>query len=249
MVLHLSAGHFEIVDRGGRFILKPEVAEWPHVPENEDVTMRMAAACGIEIPDHGLIYTADGGLAYVIRRFDRMGRGERVAMEDFAQLSGKTRHTKYDSSTEQVISTLNQYATFPAVERVKLFRRILFCFLCGNEDAHLKNWSVLTIDGVVGLSPAYDLLNSWMVLRRPKEELALPLRGKKAKFRAPDFLEYLAFERLDLTIESRDAILQDIQTAIPMCLELLKMCFLPDPFKERYADMLRERAQRIGLGA
>lgn len=247
LALHISDGRFDIVDRGGRYILKPTVAEWPHVPENEDVTMRMAAACGLDVPDHGLLYTADDGLAYVIRRFDREGRGDRLPLEDFAQLTEQTRHTKYDSSTEQVIAALDKYATFPAVERPKLFRRLVFCFLCGNEDAHLKNWSLLTRNGVTRLSPAYDLVNSWMVLRRPREELALPLRGKKANLKVSDFLDYLALERLQLPVEIRDEIMQDMERALPVWADLLNICFLPDGYKARYSELLRDRARRLGL--
>lgn len=168
-------------------------------------------------------------------------------MEDFAQLTKKTRDTKYESSTEQVIAALDKYATFPAVERPKLFRRLVFCFLCGNEDAHLKNWSLLTRNGVTGLSPAYDLLNSWMVLRRPREELALPLRGKKANLNVSDFLDYLAVERLRLSVEVTDDIMQGMERALPACTDLLDRSFLPGEYKERYADMLRERAHRLEL--
>lgn len=245
--LHVSAGQFDIVDRGGRFILKPAVTEWPHVPENEDVTMRMAAACGVDIPDHGLVYTADEEFAYVIRRVDRTGRSGRLPLEDFAQLTERKRHTKYDSSTEQIIAALDKYATFPAVERPKLFRRLVFCFLTGNEDAHLKNWSLLTRNGVTGLSPAYDLLNSWLVLRHPRDELALPLRGKKANLKATDLMDYLALERLSLPIDIRDAIMQEMERALPVWENLLDICFLPDEHKERYSELLRDRARRLGL--
>ncbi|NDC89834.1 MAG: type II toxin-antitoxin system HipA family toxin, partial [Bacteroidetes bacterium] len=173
--LHLSEGRFEVVDNHGSYILKPAVEVWPNVPENEDLTMRLAAIAGIEVPSHGLIRASDRSLAFVIRRFDRVGRRQRLALEDFAQLSGRDRDTKYESSTERLISVINQHTTFPALDRIKLFRRILFCFLTGNEDAHLKNWSLLTSNNVVGLSPAYDFVNTWIVLNNPTEELALPL--------------------------------------------------------------------------
>ncbi|MGA1496067.1 MAG: HipA domain-containing protein, partial [Rhodothermales bacterium] len=156
--LHLSDGRFEVVDYHGTYILKPAVEEWPNVPENEDLTMRLAAIAGIEVPRHGLIRASDRSLAFVIRRFDRVGRRQRLALEDFAQLSGRDRDTKYESSTERLISVINQHTTFPALDRLKLFRRVLFCFLTGNEDAHLKNWSLLTSNNVVGLSPAYDFV-------------------------------------------------------------------------------------------
>ena len=247
--LKLSEGRFDMVDRGGTFILKPAIEEWPHVPENEDLTMRMAALCNIETPGHGLVRVADNELAFVIRRFDRTGRNRRLAIEDFAQLSGKSRDTKYASSTEQLIGVINQYATFPAIDVRKLFNRIVFCFLAGNEDAHLKNWSLFTFEDVVGLSPAYDLVNTWLVLPNPTEELALPLKGKKSNLNKEIFLKYLAKERLELPNSVVDADMQAFQDALPRCFDLIEISFLPLELKERYAEILHERALRLGLNA
>ena len=140
--LNVAAGRFEFVDVGGPYILKPQTAAYPEVPENDDLTMRMAAQAGIDTPFHGLIYGIDGALTYFIRRFDRKGRKERIHVEDFAQLSGNSRATKYRSSMEQVVQTINDFCTFPAVERLKLFRLVLFCFLVGNADMHLKNFAL-----------------------------------------------------------------------------------------------------------
>ncbi|MEX0600681.1 MAG: HipA domain-containing protein, partial [Rhodothermales bacterium] len=173
-ILNVPEHRFDIVDRGGNYILKPPIPDYPQVPENEDVTMRMAGAAGIEVPMHGMIYTSDGARCYFIRRFDRVGRSAKRAVEDFAQLLGRTRDTKYDASLEQVLGVIDRYCTFPAVERLKLFRRVLFAFLCGNEDMHLKNVSLITRDNMVELSPAYDLVNTTIVLANPQEEMALP---------------------------------------------------------------------------
>ena len=245
--LHLSEGRFEIVDNHGTFILKPAVDEWPNVPENEDLTMRLAAAAGIDVPGHGLIRTADGKLAFVIRRFDRVGRRKRLALEDFAQLSGQTRETKYESSTERLIAVINQYASFPARDRLKLFRRILFCFLTGNEDAHLKNWSLLTSDDVVGLSPAYDLVSTWMVLHNASEELALPLAGKKSNFKRSDFLDYLAKERLELNDALIEDVLSGFSRAIPQWTALIRSSFLPLEDQDRYQSLVHERSARLEI--
>ena len=245
--LRLSEGRFDMVDRNGQYILKPAVVEWPHVPENEDLTMRLADAAGIDVPGHGLIRTTEGTLAFVIRRFDRVGRNERLALEDFAQLSGENRETKYNSSTERLVSVVNTFASFPAPERVKLFRRILFCFLTGNEDAHLKNWSFLTVDGVTPLSPAYDLLNTWLVLSNPVEELALPLVGKKSNLKRTDFFDYLARERMELNDAVIDLVCRDFVAVFPRWMELIGMSFLPTPLQQEYEALIRERAYRLGL--
>ena len=170
-VLSVKAGRFDVVDSGGEFILKPPSSSYPELPENEDLTMRLAAAAKVRVPLHGMLWAKDHTRTYFIRRFDRGRKGKKFAVEDFAQLLGKTRDTKYDSSMEQVAKTLD-YCTFPIVEGRELFRRTVFCFLAGNEDMHLKNFSLLTRDGKTTLSPAYDLLSSSLVLSNP-EELAL----------------------------------------------------------------------------
>ncbi len=141
--LLVKEGRFEVVDRGGRYILKPQTHLYPNLPENEDLTMRLARTVGIELPLHGLVFSADGSLTYFIRRFDRGARSRKLAVEDFAQLAGLTRATKYAFSMERLIPILDRYCTFPAVEKLELFRRTLFCYLTGNEDMHLKNFSLI----------------------------------------------------------------------------------------------------------
>ena len=124
--LNVNKGVFEIVDTGGRYIFKPQTKNYREVPENEDVTMRLAESIGIDVPVHGLVYSKDDTMTYFIRRFDRVGRNKKIAVEDFAQLSGKDRETKYDSSMEQIVSLIEQFCTFPAIEKLKLFNLTLF---------------------------------------------------------------------------------------------------------------------------
>lgn len=245
--LNLSKGTIEVVDRNGVFILKPAISDYPNVPENEDVTMRMAAVADLDVPAHGLIRLANDDLCYIIRRFDRYSRNRKRRQEDFAQLTGRSRDTKYNASVEQVIQSINTYCTFPVIDRMKLFRRILFSFLCGNEDAHLKNYSVLDIEGVISLSPVYDLLNTTIVLTNPVEESALPLNGKKFNFKATDFLRYLAVERLGLSRAAIDQVLHAFQEALPKWHQLLDSSFLPESIKESYHELLRDRSARLGI--
>ena len=176
-VLRIKEGRFEIVDRGGRFILKSCPPHWPEVPANEALTMTLAEHSGIEVPVHGLVEATDGSMAYFIRRFNRVGQGERPPLEDGAQLLGFSRDTKYDSSMEQVIGMIERFCTFPVIEKRMLMQRVWFCFLTGNEDMHLKNWSRLSRLGRIALSPACDLLNTSIVLKKLQEETALPIRG------------------------------------------------------------------------
>ena len=113
-VLRITKGRFEVVNRGGQYILKPQSRDFAELPENEDLTMRMAAAVGVEVPVHGLLRSIDGSFTYFIKRFDRKGR-DRLPVEDFAQISGESRETKYDSSMEKVAAVIDKYCTFPWV--------------------------------------------------------------------------------------------------------------------------------------
>lgn len=167
------------------------------MPANEDLSMRLAATVGIAVPLHGLVRARDGSLTYFVKRFDRVGR-ERLPLEDFAQLSGEGRDTKYDSSMEKVAVVVDRFCTFLAIERVKLFERTLFSFLAGNEDMHLKNFSLITEGERTGLAPGYDLVNSCIALRNPQEEMALPIRSKKSRLTRHDLFGYYATERLGL---------------------------------------------------
>ena len=245
--LNVAAGRFEIVDQGGRYILKPQVAEYHEVPENEDLTMRMAAQAGIETPLHGLIYGIDGAFTYFIRRFDRKGRKERIHVEDFAQLSGKNRETKYRSSMEQVVKLIDEFCTFPAIERLKLFRLVLFCFFTGNEDMHLKNFSIIRQRDIITLSPAYDLLNTSIVLPRAEEELALPLNGKKNHLSRNDLLTYFGKERLRLPARLIDKTLEELHETRGAWEQLIADSFLSENAKERYQNLLNARLVRISI--
>ena len=245
-VLRITEGRFEVVNRGGRYIFKPPSLDYPELPENEDVTMRMAAAVGIEAPLHGLLRARDGSLTYFIQRFDRAGRG-RLPVEDFAQLSGASRETKYDSSMEKVATVIDRFCTFPALDRVKLFERTLLSFLVGNEDMHLKNFSLITRNGKVELAPAYDFLNTTIALKAAKEELALPVRGKKSKLTRRDLLDYFARERLELNERMLNDVLARFAKALPAWRELLDQSFLSTDAKQNYAAILKERGQRMEL--
>jgi serine/threonine-protein kinase HipA len=236
---------FALVEQGGQYILKPQTADYAQVPENEDLTMRLASLAGLEVPLHGLLYGQDRSMTYFIRRFDRTGRKGKIHVEDFAQLGGRNRETKYRASMEQVARLLDDYCTFPTVEKVKLLRRTLFSFLVGNEDMHLKNFSVIRNGDVVVLSPAYDLLNTTIVLARPEEELALPLNGKKHNLTRKDFLEYFARERLGLTDRVVDKILSGFVRARPRWEELIGMSFLSETMQRKYLQVLETRFARI----
>jgi serine/threonine-protein kinase HipA len=235
------------VDQGGRYILKPQVEAYLNLPENEDLSMRLASLVGIETPLHGLIYSKDGTYTYFIRRFDRKGQKQKIHVEDFAQLSDKDRDTKYDSTLEKVAKIIEDFCTFPKSDHLKLFERTLFSFLIGNEDHHLKNFSLIVRDDKVELSPAYDLVNSTLALGNAHEELALPIRGKKSKINREDLVDYFAIERLHLPNAACIATLKKFSSKLPEWEELIHRSFLPQQSKIQYLDLIRERAKRMGL--
>ena len=244
-VLKPKEGCFEVVDCGGRFILKPNPPPYDEVPANEALSMTLAKHAGIEVPPHGLLPAIDGSWVYVIRRFDRVGRGERLHVEDFAQLSGATRDTKYASSLEQVAKLVETHCSFPAVEKTLLARRLLFCFLIGNEDMHLKNFSLLVEKGKVRLAPGYDFLNSTLVLENASEESALPLRGRKRKLTRADWIDYFCRERLGLPETILAGILSDLRDGLPNWEAIIRRSFLSPARQDRYLEILRDRCHRI----
>jgi serine/threonine-protein kinase HipA len=246
-VLKLKDSSFALVDRGGRFILKPNPLPYEEVPANEALTMRMAAAVGIEVPAHGLLRAEDASLVYFVKRYDRVGRSGKVHVEDFAQLSGATRETKYDSSLERVVQLVDQFCTFPAIEKPKLAKRLLFCFLTGNEDMHLKNFSVWVQDGVVSLTPAYDLLSTTLVLENAKEESALPLDGRKKKLSKKSWLEYFCKERLQLTVVQIAKVMKELKDAMPIFERLIRQSLLSEQLQLGYQKILQDRAKRLGI--
>jgi len=246
-ILNIKEGLFEFVDKGGRYILKPQHPIFIELPQNEDITMRMAASIGIDTPLHGLIYGKDLSLTYFIKRFDRKGQKDKIAVEDFAQLAGMSRDTKYNYSMEKLVELIDNYCTFPAIEKVKLFKRVLFNFLIGNEDMHLKNYSVITNNGKVELSPAYDLLNSSIVLRGDIEEIALSLKGKKGNLNRELLVNYFGKERCNLTDKIIGQSLETIKTAIPLWFEFINTSFLSVVMQDKYRQLLQKRILVLGL--
>jgi serine/threonine-protein kinase HipA len=236
---------FDLVDKNGHYILKPQIFDYPHIPENEDLTMRLAASAGIEVPLHGLLYGRDNELTYFIRRFDRTLKNHKIHVEDFAQLSGKNRDTKYNSTMEQVAKIIEKFCTFPAIEKAKLFKIMLFCFLTGNEDMHLKNFSLIQHNEMTSLSPSYDLLNTSIILLSPDEELALPLNGKKSKLKKHDFIDYFAKEKLMLTDKVIDTLLSNFKTLQNKWGQWINISFLPFEKKQAYKNLLQSRYSRI----
>ena len=243
--LKVTHGLFEVINKGGEYILKPQNTLYSQLPENEDLTMRLAAEIDLDIPLHGLIYSKDQKLTYFIKRFDRYGKGSKYSVEDFAQLAGKNRDTKYDFSMEKVATIIDDFCTFPAIEKVRLFKLTLFNFLTGNEDQHLKNFSLITKDNKVTMSPCYDLINTTISLVKPIEEIALPLKGKKSKLNRNALIEYWAKERLGLNEQVIDQTLNSLSEKFELWIELINKSFLSKEMKDKYFSLLDDRKKVI----
>lgn len=245
--LNVREGRMEIVDTGGRYILKPQHDFFQEMPQNEDLTMKLADVIGLNIPLHGLIWSKDNSLTYFIRRFDRKGQSEKIPVEDFAQLAGLTRDTKYDYSLEKVVSLVNTFCTFPAVEKLVLFKLIIFGYLTGNDDMHLKNFTVITEDGITRLSPCYDLVNTTIEYKTPDEETALPLMGCKKKLTRQILVDYFGMERCELPVKSIDKVLETVDLAFPKWKELIAISFLSEGMKEKYIGLLQKRLAILNM--
>lgn len=230
------------VTKSGKFIIKPQVIDYPELPQNEDLTMHLAQLVGLEVPWHGLLRAKDDSLLYIIKRFDRLPKHKKLPQEDFAQLIGATRSTKYQASMEKVCEVVEEFSSFPSLELEKIFRLTIFSYLIGNEDLHLKNFSIQTNQkGVRKLTPVYDLVNTTIALVEPKEELALELNGKNSNFSREDFIDYFGPEHCYLSKETGGRILSEIISKKEKIEIWVKKSFLSETMKESYLQVVKKR--------
>ena len=187
---------FTIVGLWGEYILKPPTKQYQSLPELEDLTMHLAEISGIAVVPHSLIRLITGKLSYITKRIDRKN-DVKIYMEDMCQLTERLTEHKYNGSYEQIGKAIARYSANPGLDITNFFEQVLFSFLTGNADMHLKNYSLIDSPemGYV-LSPAYDMIASGLVVKSDEEELALTLNGKKKKLRKKDFLE--AIKRFDI---------------------------------------------------
>lgn len=178
---------FTIVDGKSDYIIKPQSETYLALPENEDLCMHLAEAVGLEVATHGLVRLGSGKLAYITKRFDRYGK-LKIASEDLCQLTESLTEYKYRGSYEKTGKTIRQFSTQSGLDVLHYYKLILFCFITGNADMHLKNFSMLEKeDGAFGLSPAYDLVSTYLVIKNEPEQMGLNINGKKNKLSKKDF--------------------------------------------------------------
>lgn len=234
---------FTIVGLWGGFILKPPTRQYPQLPEVEDLTMHLAAIAKIQVVPHSLIRLKSGNLAYITRRIDRTKSGK-IHMEDMCQLTQKLTEDKYQGSYEQIAKAILEYSTNPGLDVVNFFEQVLFCFLTGNSDMHLKNFSLIRQPGIGPvLSPAYDMVATTLVNPADDEDLALALNGKKKNLRHNDFVK--AFNTLKLEAKQQENIFKKMARAMGQWMSMIDISFLSDDFKAEYKRIIHERFERI----
>ena len=229
---HVKGGdRLTIVGLWGGYILKPQHDQFPFMPEVEDLTMHLANLFKIKTSEHALIRTSEGNLAYLAKRFDR-NNGLKIHVEDFCQLSGLLTEQKYKASYERIGKLVQQYCTNKGLDTLNYFELVLFSFLSGNNDMHLKNFSVKhTVDGIE-LAPAYDLLNVNLLFPDDKEDMALTLNAKKNKITKKDF-DRLA-NSLNISTKALANTYKKFTTQRDSVVHLVNASFLSDDLKERY---------------
>lgn len=239
------SARFTLVGLDGNYVLKPPVERFPEMPELEHMTMCMARACGISTAECGLIPLEDGRLSYITKRMDRNGDAK-LHMEDMCQLTDRLTDQKYRGSMEQVGKAIRRHCSNPMFDVLRLFDVSLFCFLTGNADMHLKNFSLLyRPGGEIALSPAYDLLPTVLLLPQDTEETALTLNGRKQRLTASDFEQFGTC--LGLTGKQIDNARSRLRASLPAAFEILQGDTCSSAAKQQYTALMDARARRLDL--
>jgi serine/threonine-protein kinase HipA len=228
---------------GGNFILKPPTVHYPELPANEHLTMKMASLFGIETVPCSLIRLGSGELAYITKRIDRTDEGSKIHMLDMFQITDAV--DKYKGSMERVGKAIAEYSSNTLLDKLRYFEVVLFCYLTGNNDMHLKNFSLFQQLDHWALSPAYDLLNVSLANPKDTEEMALTIEGKKRR------LSRKMFERfglgLGLNSKQIESVFGRFQKQIPVALDLCERAFLSQESKEGYLEIFRLRCAKLSI--
>ena len=232
-----------IVGLHGDYILKPPSNQFKELPENEDITMHLAELVKIKTARHGLVRLKSGELAYITKRFDR-NKGAKIAVEDFCQLSENLTEHKYRGSVEKIGKLTYSFTKNQGFEAQRLFELVLFCYLTGNSDMHLKNFSLIENSlGEYEFSPAYDLINTTIVMPEDKEETALTINGKKSKLNRNDFNELAT--SLKINNKSLEAIYKRFKVILPTWVSWIEISFLSKKSQKEYIGLINKKHSKI----
>lgn len=239
-----SHSRLTLVGLEGDYILKPQSSQWSFLPEAEHFCMLLARKCGITTAEFGLVPLKSGELAYITKRMDR-NNGKRYHMEDFCQILNKMTSQKYNGSMEQVGKALREYSDAAGLDSIRFLELAVFCFLTGNSDMHLKNFSLIRKEnGQLELSPAYDLVPVKVILPADTEELALTLNGKKNRLKRSDFESLGMALKLTETQITR-AIGRVVSAVENHFVSVLAISFLPDQMKVTIEQLVSNRLARM----
>lgn len=233
-----DAGRLTVVGAlGGNYIFKPPSENYREMPQNEHVTMRIAEAFGINTVPSSLIRLESGELSYITKRIDRTEKGEKIHMIDMFQILEA--FDKYKSSMEKIGKALNDYSDDTLLDKLYFFELSVFSYLTGNNDMHLKNFSMIDKGKKWSLAPAYDLLNVNIVNPLDNEELALPIEGKKKRLRKDHFERF--GKVLDLNNKQIENVFKRFILNKPIAIKWIDHSFLSEEFKTRYKAVLEQR--------
>lgn len=228
------------------YILKPQVAEFEALPESEQLIMTMAEMAGISTVPHALI-KGDAGLAYITKRVDRNltdDKIEMLAMEDFCQLDLRLTEDKYRGSYERCAKIIKQYSSRVGIDMAEFYIRLVFCFIVGNSDMHLKNFSLIETaegSGEYVLSPAYDLLPVNANMPADKEQFALAMNGKKMNIRKGDFLKFA--DTCGIARQTAEKLIENLVKLTPKWIAMCEKSLLTDKLKDRLKKIIIERTE------
>jgi serine/threonine-protein kinase HipA len=238
-----------MIDYPAGFILKPQVKEFTALPESEHLVMSMADVCGIQTVPHALVRAGDA-LAYITRRVDRDLAADSpagmLAMEDFCQLDLRLTQDKYRGSYERCARIINRYSSRQGLDLTEMYLRLVFSFLVGNSDMHLKNFSLLETgegSGRYTLSPAYDLLPVNVIMPEDREEFALTMNGKKRNIRRKDFLIFA--DSCGIERKPAERMLDQLISLQSRLIAMNTVSLLPEMLKKKFSDLLAQRADAI----
>lgn len=229
---------------GGNYIFKPPTSEYIEMPGNEHFTMRVAELFSIRTVPSTLIRLQSGELAYLTKRIDRREDDTKIHMLDMFQITEAV--DKYKSSMEKVSRALTAFTSNTGYDILQLFEWTLFSFLFGNNDMHLKNFSMIKSTHGWELAPAYDLLNVSVLNPKDKEELALTMNGKKSRLKMKDFQQFS--QHLGLTKKQENVVYKRFTTQLPNMKGLLAISFLSAPIRKEYLAVVLKRYQQLDLG-
>ena len=240
---HEGSRRLTVVGLWGDYIFKPQTQTYKNLPENEDLTMHLAEIAKIKVVPHTLIRLLDGTLGYLTKRIDRTSEGGKIPMEDMCQLTERQTEYKYKSSYEQIAKTIAKYSYAPLLDLTDFYEQVFFSWLVGNNDMHLKNFSLHAPKGKWSLTPAYDLLNVSMVNPKDTEELALTLNGRKKRIKKSDFVSAMTLSGISPKVFEN--MLEKYRKHLPKFYDMIDMSFLDDESKEAYKQGITSRLESM----